>query len=106
MPLPPKIPQAAGALRRAAPPAARAPLPPGQKNTAAIGPDYARVRVGIGRPTVGTVESFVLAGFTKEEQVTLPDVLARAADAVALAVVQGVDAAMNKANVRPKARKA
>lgn len=74
--------------------------------TASIGPDYARVRVGIGRPTVGTVESFVLNGFSKDEQVTLPDVLTRAADAVALAVVQGVDAAMNKANVRPKARKA
>ncbi len=73
--------------------------------TASIGPDYARVRVGIGRPAVGTVESFVLNSFSKEESATLPDVLGLAADAVALAVAQGVEAAMNKSNARPKAKK-
>ncbi len=70
--------------------------------TASIGPDYARVRVGIGRPTVGTVESFVLTSFSKEEQSTLADVLGRAADVVSLTVAQGVEAAMNTANARPK----
>ena len=39
MSLPPKTPQPAGGMRRAAPPPARAPIPAGQSNTAAIGPD-------------------------------------------------------------------
>jgi 23S rRNA pseudouridine2604 synthase len=39
MSLPPKTPLPAGGMRRAAPPAARAPLPAGQSNTAATGPD-------------------------------------------------------------------
>ncbi len=68
--------------------------------TASIGPDYARVRVGIGRPAVGTVESYVLSGFSRDETVTLGDVIARAADAVETAVVSGVETAMNKANAK------
>lgn len=39
MSLPPKTPQPAGGMRRAAPPPPRAPIPAGQSNTAAIGPD-------------------------------------------------------------------
>ncbi len=39
MSLPPKTPLPAGGMRRAAPPPARAPIPAGQSNTAAIGPD-------------------------------------------------------------------
>ena len=39
MSLPPKIPQAVGTLRRAAAPPPRAPIPAGQSNTAAIGPN-------------------------------------------------------------------
>lgn len=69
--------------------------------SANIGPDYARMRVGIGRPTVGTVEHYVLSGFTSDEAMTLADVIKRAADGVEVAVAQGIDAAMNKANVRP-----
>ena len=72
--------------------------------TASIGADYARVRVGIGRPAQGTVESFVLSAFSKDEAATLDDVLRRAADAVELAVVQGIDAAMNKTNTKKQGR--
>jgi PTH1 family peptidyl-tRNA hydrolase len=70
--------------------------------TAALGPDYARVRVGIGRPAVGTVEHFVLTAFSSEEAVTVPEALGRAADIVERAVAQGIDAAMNQYN-HPKA---
>jgi PTH1 family peptidyl-tRNA hydrolase len=72
--------------------------------TASIGADYARVRVGIGRPAQGTVESFVLSAFSKDEAATLDDVLRRAADAVEMAVVQGIDAAMNKTNTKKQGR--
>lgn len=73
--------------------------------TASIGPDYARVRVGIGRPVVGTVEHFVLSGFGAEELPTLQDVLTRAADVVELVVAQGIDAAMNKSNAARATRR-
>lgn len=65
---------------------------------ATIGMDYARVRVGIGRPSVGTVEHFVLSPFTAEEQVSLPGLLTHAADVVECAVSQGIEAAMNRFN--------
>jgi PTH1 family peptidyl-tRNA hydrolase len=70
--------------------------------TAAIGPDYLRVRVGIGRPTVGTVEHYVLSAFTKEEAPELPGVIDRAVEAVEGIVVDGPAQVMNKTNVRPK----
>lgn len=73
--------------------------------TASIGPDYARVRVGIGRPAVGAVESYVLSGFSRDEQATLGDVIARAAEAVETAVVSGVETAMNKANAKGGTKK-
>ena len=73
--------------------------------SASIGADYARVRVGIGRPTQGTVEHFVLTPFSSEESTTLGDVLTRAADAAELAIAQGIEAAMNKTNMKPGAKK-
>lgn len=66
--------------------------------SAAMGPDYARVRVGIGRPTVGTVEHYVLSGFNKEEQPELEAIVDRAADAVEDWVGLGAEKAMNKHN--------
>ncbi len=64
-------------------------------------PDFARVRVGIGRPPVdfkGDVASYVLSGFASEERKQLDDVIGRAADATNLILKHGVLAAMNHAN--------
>ncbi|MBN1653782.1 MAG: aminoacyl-tRNA hydrolase [Deltaproteobacteria bacterium] len=58
--------------------------------------DFVRVRVGIGRPAIGTVESYVLSGFTVEERSRLPDVLDNATALLAHIVNRGVQDAMNK----------
>jgi PTH1 family peptidyl-tRNA hydrolase len=70
--------------------------------SAAIGPDYLRVRVGIGRPAVGTVEAFVLSAFSKDEQLDLERVLDEATDALEALVAQGPGPTMNKVNTRKK----
>lgn len=70
--------------------------------SAVIGPDYLRVRVGIGRPTVGTVEHFVLSSFSKEEAPELPSVIDRAVEALEGLVADGPAQTMNKTNARPK----
>lgn len=57
---------------------------------AAIGPDFGRVRVGIGRPTQGTVEHYVLSGFMPDELARLDAVLDRGAELVARVVAEGV----------------
>jgi PTH1 family peptidyl-tRNA hydrolase len=69
---------------------------------------FVRVRVGVGRPPAlpdgGSWETadWVLAPFHTAEEAALPEILARAADAVALVVQKGVDAAMNQVNMRRK----
>lgn len=63
--------------------------------TAAISADYARLRVGIGRPAAGPVDAYVLSGFNKEEGAALDALLARAADVLELAVGQGIQAAID-----------
>jgi peptidyl-tRNA hydrolase, PTH1 family len=40
--------------------------------------DFIRLRIGIGRPSHGTVSSFVLKAFTKSEERQLPELFARA----------------------------
>lgn len=65
------------------------------------GPDFARVRIGIGRPADETpIEDWVLGDFDEEESARLGDVLEHAARAVEAAVTGGVAAAMNTFNVR------
>jgi PTH1 family peptidyl-tRNA hydrolase len=59
------------------------------------GPDFVRVRVGIGRPKVGTVESYVLSDFDAMERAELPDEIERACDLVEAVVTLGAQAAMN-----------
>ena len=63
--------------------------------TASIGADYARLRIGIGRPAAGPVDAYVLSGFNKEEGATLDALLSRAAEVIELAVGQGVQAAID-----------
>ncbi len=64
------------------------------------GPDFLRLRVGIGRPLRGSPQSHVLGDFTKSEGAELEDVLSDATRAVEAVVRDGVQAAMNRVNVR------
>jgi len=65
------------------------------------GPDFVRVRIGIGRPAPGRVENHVLSDFSTVERISLPDVLERASSALTLTVERGVAEAMNRVNSRP-----
>jgi peptidyl-tRNA hydrolase, PTH1 family len=62
-----------------------------------LGPDFVRVRIGIGRPPVGMgVTDYVLGKMNS----TVRDAVSRAADAVEAVVEDGPEAAMNRFNVR------
>jgi PTH1 family peptidyl-tRNA hydrolase len=65
-------------------------------------PDFVRVRVGIGHPGPGgkDVKGHVLSGFDPVERAELPDVIARAVDAVRRIVKDGPAAAMNVVNTK------
>lgn len=67
------------------------------------GPDYGRLRVGIGKPPPGFRgggADFVLEGFRPAEKAELDQLVERAADAVELVAKQGLAAAMNTTNRR------
>jgi len=66
-----------------------------------IGPEFARVRVGIGRPP-GRKDpvDFVLEPFSRKEAAELPSLIERAADAVLAIVREGVSAAQTSFNKR------
>ncbi len=62
-----------------------------------LGPDFVRVRVGIGRPPVGVgVTDYVLSRMDS----TVRDAIPRAADAVEVIIEDGPETAMNRFNVR------
>ncbi len=64
-----------------------------------VGPDFVRVRIGIGRPPEGariSVTDFVLGRMDS----AVKDALPRAADAVEAVLEEGAEAAMNRFNVR------
>jgi PTH1 family peptidyl-tRNA hydrolase len=70
---------------------------------AELGPDFRRVRVGVGRPAIGRDPAdYVLTDFSRAEQKDLPDVRIQAANAVEAIIVLGLAAAMNKFNSKPK----
>ncbi len=60
--------------------------------------DFNRLRIGVGRPTLGEVESFVLLDFSSEEKKKLPEVIKRAQEAVDAFLESGIEATMNKFN--------
>lgn len=63
--------------------------------------DFARLRIGIGRPGECARESvvdYVLGDFSRDEREVLEEVLDRAADAVDCWVKYGIGAAMNRFN--------
>jgi peptidyl-tRNA hydrolase, PTH1 family len=61
---------------------------------------FVRYRVGIGRPPGDGVD-YVLSPFTESEREQLPAVIGRVADAVELAIENGVDRAMTDFNRAP-----
>ena len=72
--------------------------------SAALGPDYIRLRLGIGRPPPdfrGDPADFVLQGFAPAEQAGVEQMLARATEAVSLVTSLGLEKAMNRINQRP-----
>lgn len=72
-----------------------------------LGADFVRVRIGIGRPPPdfrGAVADFVLSDFSAPERALLPDVLARAVDAVKRVANDGVAAAMKAVNTVAKSK--
>ena len=65
--------------------------------------DFARIRVGIGRPETGEdAAGRVLADVAPEESAVLADAVARAAEAVRSLILEGPGPAMNRYNVRPR----
>ena len=62
--------------------------------------DFARVRMGIGRPVDGDVTQFVLEQFDADEKEQLSDVVRVAADAAEETIRAGAVAAMNRFNRR------
>lgn len=63
--------------------------------------EFARLRVGIGRPPEGVDPAdYVLSRFSKEEQAQLDEAVERAADAVEAFVRRGIEAAMSAFNLR------
>jgi peptidyl-tRNA hydrolase, PTH1 family len=62
-------------------------------------PDFARLRVGIGRPDgSGDVKDYVLSPFSRDEEATFASVLDRAVLAIETFLTEGAEAAMNQFN--------
>lgn len=73
-----------------------------------LGPDFTRLRIGIGRPPAGfrgEVADFVLQNFDPVEDATIPDVVTASIDAARKWVAKG-PAAANDANVKSKGGRA
>ena len=72
--------------------------------SAALGPDYLRIRLGLGRPPPdfrGDVADFVLQAFPSAELATVEQMVTRATEAVSLVTSLGLEKAMNRINQRP-----
>ena len=68
-----------------------------------LGTDYLRVRFGIGRPPTGwDTADYVLGKWNGDEKSGLPEAIETACDAIEVLLEDGVSAAMNRFNVRPK----
>ena len=68
--------------------------------------EFARVRIGIGRPPAGwTVVDHVLAKFSKEERASIDEIIKKLIPAIECIVKQGIDKAMNRYSFKPKKEK-
>jgi PTH1 family peptidyl-tRNA hydrolase len=71
--------------------------------SAALGPDYLRIRLGIGRPPPdfrGDPADFVLQAFASAELAAVEQMVSRAMEAVTLVTSMGLEKAMNRINQR------
>lgn len=62
--------------------------------------DFARLRIGISRPSTGATVPYVLSHFSSEEQRALPEIIDRSAAAAMLWLREGITVAMNEYNRR------
>jgi PTH1 family peptidyl-tRNA hydrolase len=60
--------------------------------------DFPRLRVGIGRPTPADDIDHVLGNFEEDERAVMEETFARAVQAIAVWVTDGIEKAMNKFN--------
>ncbi len=60
--------------------------------------EFARIRLGVGRPPHGDTANYVLSPFTKDEQPALEEMLCRGKESVEVILTRGIDQAMNKFN--------
>jgi PTH1 family peptidyl-tRNA hydrolase len=70
-----------------------------------LGKGYTRLRIGIGRKNVKNLSSYVLRRFTKEENKRLKKIIKEAMEIIYLWLMQGLEVAMNMANVRKSQKK-
>jgi PTH1 family peptidyl-tRNA hydrolase len=61
-------------------------------------PEFARLRIGIGRPSRGEARDHVLNDFSRDEAPIIAEMYGRVADAVELFLTQGLEKAMNRFN--------
>lgn len=62
--------------------------------------DFSRLRVGIGAAAPGTAVAYVLGRFTREEEAVMTEAVERAAEAAQCWLEKGLEAAMNRYNVK------
>lgn len=62
------------------------------------GGQFARIRVGVGRPLHGDAADYVLSPFTRDEQVILPRIVDGAVDILELLLAEGLPKAMSLSN--------
>jgi PTH1 family peptidyl-tRNA hydrolase len=68
---------------------------------ASYGPEFIRVRIGVGRPPAGDdAAAYVLSPFAECERATIAAAVSRAADAVECILRHGLEVAMNRCNTR------
>ena len=63
---------------------------------------YPRLRVGVGDRKHGDLASHVLGNFNEAERDKLPEIINKALEIIHLWLVQGLEIAMNQANIRNK----
>ena len=63
--------------------------------------DFARVRIGIGRPQAGDPVNYVLQNLSNDEMIDLEQAFERAREAIIVWLDGGVDMAMNRFNQAP-----